>query len=686
MSTKTIVATVQISREQITEPAPQYCVRNGRVVRNLWASGPAAGVSVYLPYSAGLLQAYAQRYAAEPGRFEFLTPIHRPLPLAQAMEKLQDADVAAFSTYIWNIRQSLRIARELKRLRPQTLIVFGGPQVPNGAEVFLRENRCIDIVCHGEGERVFLQILEQAGTREWSSIPSVSYLKEQDEFVSHPRAPRMQDLSQFPSPFLEGVFEPLMRANPDVRWQAAWEMNRGCPFGCTFCDWGGAIASKVYRFDMDRVKAETDWLARKRIEHVFFCDANFGILTRDIDIAKAFVESLERHNTRMGVSVQTAKNATERCYQVQRILWDSGRAFLSATTSLQSVDAGALKAIKRDNISLESFHDLQRRHREHGVPTNTEIIVGLPGETYESFANGLAEVISRGQHNYLNIYECQVLPNAEMGSPEYQRRYGMQLAAVPMIEGGLACDGQEDDTTECIETVIATAAMPAADWVRARAYAWATQFLYFDRLLQLPFMLLAAEYGVSYRKMVEAFLDCEPETFPVSAELGRIFIRTAQGLQNGKPSVIASPACLNQWWSPDTYALISLVSQEKWTAFFEEAEEILKRLAGERPGSDERLLSEAIALNRELFKRPGVFTNGSVTLSANLLEYYEAVLSGTPVPLERCPETCQIDRTSSVWPHDDDWYRFIDELQGDPARYLYEAVAVPVATLADALV
>ncbi|HEX3683382.1 MAG TPA: radical SAM protein [Bryobacteraceae bacterium] len=674
MPSRTTIGLVQISREEVTEAAPQYRVRNGQVVRNLWASGPLAGTSVYLPYSVGLLQAYAQRYAAEPGSFEFLLPIFRPTPLPEAIEKLQHAEVAAFSTYIWNIRQSLHIAKELKRVRPQTLIVFGGPQVPNRAEAFLRDNPFIDIVCHGEGERVFLQILQRSASRDWTGIPSVSFFDEHAAFVSHPTAPRMQDLSQFPSPFLEGVFEPVMRENPDLHWQSAWETNRGCPFGCTFCDWGSAIAGKVYRFDMDRVLAETDWFARKRIAHVFFCDANFGILTRDIDIAKAYVASLERHNHRMSVSIQTAKNSTDRCYEVQRILWDSGRAFFSATTSLQSVDPGTLKAIKRDNISLQSFHELQRRHRENRVPTNTEIIVGLPGETYESFANGLAEVISRGQHNFLNIYECQVLPNAEMGSPDYQKRYGMQLAEVPIIEGTLAAG--DEPITERIDTVVATASMPPADWVRARAFAWATQFLYFDRLLQLPFIFLAREYRVSCRDMIEAFLDADAKSFPVCAELSSMFIRTAEGLQNGHPPAIASRDCLNQWWSPDTFALIGLADPDSWDAFYTEAEQILQRFA------NDNLLSQCLLLNRELFKRPAVFTDLSLNLSANLLEYYQAVLAGKSLLLDRSPMTYQIDRTSVVWPGNDDWYRFIDEAQGDPARYLYSAVPVPVETLA----
>ena len=465
-----------------------------------------------------------------------------------------------------------------------------------------------------------------------------------------------------------------------MHWHAAWETNRGCPFGCTFCDWGGAIASKVYRFDMERVKAETDWFARKHLAHIFFCDANFGILPRDIDIAKAFVESLERHNARISVSVQTAKNSTERCYEVQRILWNSGRAFLSATTSLQSVDAGALKAIKRDNISLESFHELQRRHRANGVPTNTEMIVGLPGETYASFANGIAEVISRGQHNYLNVYECQVLPNAEMGSIEYQRRYGLELKAIPMIEGSLS--GAEEQIVESIDTVVATESMPHEDWVRARAFAWAAQFLHFDRVLQMPMVLLENLYGVGYRQMIEAFLDCDAERYPACADAASIFLNTARGLQNGEPAVIASRECLNRWWPPDTYALIGLADARKWTEFFEEAEQILRGLGKARRGFDEDLVAECVALNRELFKRPRLFVNSSVTASANLLEYLEGIVNGRPVALERIPVTYHIDRTGAVWPTEDDWYRFIDQMQGDPAQYLYTAAAVPAQVAA----
>src|SRR5271169_652161 len=81
----------------------------------------------YLPYSVAVLPSYAQRNASLPDRFQFLQPIYKRTPISQAVERLSEADVAAFSTYVWNGRISLEIARRLKDRKPRTLVIFGGP-------------------------------------------------------------------------------------------------------------------------------------------------------------------------------------------------------------------------------------------------------------------------------------------------------------------------------------------------------------------------------------------------------------------------------------------------------------------------------------------------------------------------------------------------------------------------------
>src|SRR4030088_2687112 len=71
----------------------------------------------YLPYSAGLLQAYAAKKARHPERYDFGMPIHSRIPVAQAVDQLKDADVVAFSSSVWSFRISLEIARRLKALK-----------------------------------------------------------------------------------------------------------------------------------------------------------------------------------------------------------------------------------------------------------------------------------------------------------------------------------------------------------------------------------------------------------------------------------------------------------------------------------------------------------------------------------------------------------------------------------------
>ena len=72
----------------------------------------------YLPYSVALLQTYVQKMAADPGRYRFLPPLYKRVRIADAVEALKGADLVGFSTYVWNGRISLEIARRLKALKP----------------------------------------------------------------------------------------------------------------------------------------------------------------------------------------------------------------------------------------------------------------------------------------------------------------------------------------------------------------------------------------------------------------------------------------------------------------------------------------------------------------------------------------------------------------------------------------
>ncbi len=158
-------------------------------------------------------------------------------------------------------------------------------------------------------------------------------------------------------------------------------------------------------------------MAQRRIGFVFCADANFGALKRDLEITEEIIATYRRTGFPFSLSVQSSKNATERVYRIQKLLNTSLNAY-GVTLALQSVNETTLKHVNRANISSESYRELQRRFAADGVYTYTDLIIGLPGESYREFAAGISRVIADGQHNHIQFHNCSVLPNAEMGNPQ----------------------------------------------------------------------------------------------------------------------------------------------------------------------------------------------------------------------------------------------------------------------------
>ena len=625
----------------------------------------------YLPLSVGMLQAYAQKYLEHSERYEFLLPIYCRIPVAEAVQQLLGVDVAFFSTYVWNFQISLEVARTLKVSQPETVIVFGGPHVPDNAEGFLRKYEFVDVACHGEGEQTSLAILENFSSRNWDRIAGVSFLQADGSLVRNAKGSRIDSLEAVPSPYLENVFEPLMEANPDETWIGLWETNRGCPFSCTFCDWGSAVQSKVYSFDLDRLYREVDWFAQHQIEFVFCCDANFGLLPRDIDIAKYAAKTKEAFGYPHAISVQNTKNATERAYQANKILSDAGMQ-KGVDLALQSTDSNTLESIKRSNISIVTYEELQRRFTKDNVETYTDIILGLPGETYDSFADGISRIIDNGQHNSIQFNNLTILPNAEMGDPEYQQKYGLRSVVTNIINihGYVAESNQEIAETQRL--VIATDAMPEADWIRTRVFSWIVSLLHSKKVLQIPFILLHELCSISYRELFEAFSEGDLASFPVLSEVRARFTDYAIGMQSGGPEYAQSEEWLNIWWPVDEYVLISLCVDNKLARFYEEVEGLLSGILRERDldlPSD--LLHHAMDLNKALIKLPFQTEDINLDVSYNIYEFWQACRRGEPIPLEHEPHSYHIDRTSVTWASWDEWCREIIWYGNKRGAYLY---------------
>jgi hypothetical protein len=348
-------------------------------------SGDTERLRACLPQSAGLLEAYALRYASQPESLRFLPAPAWRVPIPLAVERLREADVVGFSAYVWNWNYSLALAQALKAVRPDRLIVFGGPHVPDQSEDFLRRHRFVDVAVHGEGERAFLAILERAFVREWDGIGSISYLGPDGAYSSHRRGDSVENLDELPSPFLTGVFDGLLRNHPNYCWEAIWQTGR-------------AVGRRVLRFAPERLLAEADWMARNRIHQVFVTDGSFGTRPHDVQIVRMLDDALERHTRRMLVLVSYSgvpSSERRRIGSVSRCsLGAPGETYSRFTQSIAD-----LMQQKPDRLAIEychvlpnteasrpeyrSMHGLECVHLPVNPPKAPGTISGFPEERIE---------------------------------------------------------------------------------------------------------------------------------------------------------------------------------------------------------------------------------------------------------------------------------------------------------------
>jgi radical SAM superfamily enzyme YgiQ (UPF0313 family) len=623
----------------VAAATPQDSVKVGFVQLNT-----TLGSSLYLPYSVALLQAYLQRHAARPERYRFGLPLISPMPADAAAEKLADADLVGFSTYVWNANRQAAIARALRAHNAQALIVFGGPHVPDHPEEFLRAHPFIDVVCHGEGEHPFLEIAERFPERGWEHVPGVSFLDAGGRFVTVPKQARIKDLSIVPSPFLEGVFAPLMQAHPQTVWRTVWETNRGCPFKCTFCDWGSAIATKVNQFDLDRIVAEADWIAANQIDYLFIGDANFGILPRDIEIAEAIVAAAKRHGAPRRVLIQQTKNATERAYQTMKTIADAGLA-AEINISIQTTTPEVLKAIKRDNISLETYEDLQRRFVHDGIPTFVDMIVGLPAETPLSLRESVSRVVEGGQHHRVQFHNLSVLPNAEMGDPDYRRKYGLKTVTTRIVNNHAPAETPPDGIYETQDLVVSAASFSEAGWRDMRSFAWLTLTYHMHRLLLLATIVTWKLSRLPFWRVIDALMLADPERSPTLSEMRAFCEDFAGRIQRGGDEYIHSEDWLDQFWTVDEYLLIKLCIEDRLADLYAEARDALAPLLPPATEDlDPRLaLDDAIRLNAARMRHPLADGRVLVQCDYDIDAFCEAVLQGRKPQLHRGAVSYEIE-------------------------------------------
>ena len=628
----------------------------------------------YLPYSIGTLEAYFLKFSKNAKRYNFATTIYKRLILNECLHKLCKDDVVLFSVYVWNKNISIEIARELKKIDKNKFIVFGGPSAPDNAEKFLRKYDFVDCIVHQEGERTITSVLDNYPNDDWRLVPGISSINSKGDFITNKCLPKMRDITVLPSPYLEGTFDRLMKENPNERWLASWETNRGCPFSCTYCDWGSATASKVSRMDMDKLGKELLWFAKNKVEFIYVCDANFGMLPRDMEISKMAIEMKKKYGYPHVLSVQTTKNARERSYDIQKLLYEGGM-HKSVNMAMQSMNLTALKEIKRDNISLNDYKILQKRFISDGIPTYSDLILGLPGDTFESFKDSVNELISIGQHYRVQFNNLSILPNAEMAKEEYIKRNEIITSEIPIVNmHGSLEDEPEDGINESQEMVISTKDMPKDDWIKTRTFATLAEFYYFNKMLQIPILLINKLTKIKFSDIFQHLYSIRDQhNFPIITKINQLFEKHALGISTGENTeFIFSEKWHNIYWPPGEFAMIKLFENKELDKFYNEVNFILNSFVNKSYLTD--YIGQAVKYNYLSLRKPFLKKNIIINFDYDIPSDYKKSLLDEEINIKKkkCKYEIQIEsektRDFLQWAQEVIWY---GHRQGD---YLYKSL------------
>ena len=420
--------------------------------------------SMYLPYSSGILWAYVKQFKDITDNYELVDIYFEKIGIHEYLDKLVDPDVVLFSNYGWNTTYHLGIAKLVKQRWPNCVTVIGGPNAQQ-EESYLCEHPYVDISVWGEGENTLLELLRNLND-DLSKVSGIAYIKNKIYNKTSTRT-RSPDLGLVPSPYLEGIFDSYFdRYN--YNFMPVWETNRGCPYHCTFCDLGADYYNKLFIFTTERLMAEVDWFVKKKIEYVEIADANFGILERDLELVKHIKKCHDATGYPQKVNATWAKNSPDRVLEMSLILEGINRGGI--TLALQSSNKLALDNIKRINIVNDRLETIANRYIENNVQTYHDFILGLPGETVDSWQQGLLQIVDINSEGWIFGHPLEAYRNTEFSDPAYIEKHKLKFATTPQVT--FYANRKTDVPLEMGRYVVETFSMNRDQYIESFLFKW----------------------------------------------------------------------------------------------------------------------------------------------------------------------------------------------------------------------
>ena len=585
------------------------------------------GNSIYFPYAVGVIASYAFQFEDIRNEYELGGIVFKEDESEIVLPKLNNPFLVAFSNYFWNYKYNLDLAEKIKNDFPECIIVFGGHQVSKDTE-WLEKYKFIDILTFGEGEITFLNLLRTlASKKSLSEVKNIAF-RENDNIIQNEYVCLGAD--NYPSPYLSGIFDKLLNVTEGLEFNAQLETNRGCPYHCSFCDWCD-YDLPMRMFPIERVKADLEWISEHKIAYCMCVDSNFGLYERDEEIAQFAVELKNKSGYPDKFGACFAKNKTDRIFRINKILNDVGMS-KGVSLAFQSMSEEVLKNVSRANMNKDKLFEQLALYHEAGIPTYTELILGLPGETTESFCTGICELLELGQHDSINVFRCEVYPNSTLADKDYMKKFAIKTAVNKLNTNH--CKISEASFSGELHYISETSTMTPQDLVESTLFSACIQSIHCHGPLQCFAIYLHNDMNVAYYDFYSSFISYFINKDGMIGEMLRRIQSCIKSNGEGHTDIsYINPEFRFITWPYDEAMLLEIIYN--LDAFYEEVKPFLDSFA-----MDSQISDNIMRYQKGLMVTP-YKNNCEVDFEYDLYSYFKTALANKPTSLVK--KDCRIN-------------------------------------------
>ncbi len=292
----------------------------------------------------------------------------QPLEIVEAL-LAREPLIIGFGVYIWNVEQTTEVVALLKRIRPELIVILGGPEVSyetEGQEIVA----LADHVITGEADVKFAEVCRTilgGGVRPTKIISA-----------------ELPTLPQLAPPY-------ELYTDEDLKNRVIYvEASRGCPFTCEFCL--SSLDIPVRAFPTDAFLASMQRLLDRGATQFKFVDRTFNLhLPTSMGILQFFLD-----RWREGLFLHFEMVPDRLPQQLRALIQKFPPGAVQFEVGIQTFDDATSKNISRRQNLARLEDNFRFLREETGVHIHADLIVGLPGEGIESFGRGFDRLVHLG--------------------------------------------------------------------------------------------------------------------------------------------------------------------------------------------------------------------------------------------------------------------------------------------------